>query len=198
MSRKPRTRKSPEQLEQERIQQRARDLEAVNVQPEAANLPRQADIETTRAGDQRDKAKDGKKADHDTARRLDAFEALKPGMAAGAYDAARRFEGDLLGRLGITDGARSLERIDCDPDLARAVRCAAFGQRVDAVQDRLAPRDFWLLIELIAPPIDRGTWRDHVSYITGETHTHAQGAIVRAVCVNLRDAYMAIERRAAA
>lgn len=195
MARRSKPRKTPEQIEAEKTLQRARDLEAVNVPPEAAALPRQADIEVTRAGQARAKG-DDKKVDHDNARRLDAFEALRSGMAPGAYDAARRLERDMLTRLGLGDSGRQTDRVD--GAFGSADRAFLAGAAVLAVFDRLAPRDGWLLTELIAPAIDRGTWRDHVAYITGETHTHAQGAIVRAVCVNLRDAYAAMERRAAA
>lgn len=198
MAKTKKPRKTPEQIEVELLIQRSKDLEAVNLPAEAAALPLQSTIEVTRAGQQRAKASDDKKVSYDTARRLDAFEALRGGMVAGAYDAARRFEADILARLGIGDRGHATERVDCDPEYARALRRAAAGQRVDHIQDRIPPRDFWLLSELIAPAIDRGTWRDHVAYITGESHSHAQGAVVRSACVNLRDAYVAIERRAAA
>jgi hypothetical protein len=90
-----------------------------------------------------------------------------------------------------------MERVDCTGGHATDAIVQA-AQRVDDLRDRIAPRDYWLLCELIIPPIDRGTWRDHVAFITGESHVHAQGAVVRAICVNLRDAYAAIERKAAA
>jgi hypothetical protein len=197
VAKKPKIRKTEAQQEAERIAKRSQDLAAVNLPPEAANLPLQADIDVTRAGEERAKAEDGKKVDHDTARRHDAFSALKSGMAPGAYDAARRFELDLLTRHGVADRGRSMERVDCTGGHATdAIMQAA--QRVDDVRDRIAPRDYWLLCELIVPPIDRGTWRDHVAYITGEMHVHGQGAVVRGVCVNLRDAYTALERKTAA
>jgi len=189
MTRKAKARRDPEA---ERLAKLANDLIAVNIPADAAYLPRQQDIETTRQGEKRD----GRKVETDQARRLDAFSALKEGMAQGCYDAARRFERDLLTRLGLTDRGPVIERVDCARGRTDAMILA--GLRVDEIADRLPTRDFWLLTELIAPPIDRGTWRDHVWYITGETHAHAQGAAVRAVTVNLRDAYAAIERRAAA
>lgn len=194
MSRKPaKPRKTAAQIEAERIAKRAQDLESVNLQPDAANLIRQADIEITRTGQNRE----GRKVEGDQARRHDAFSALKLGMANGCYDAARRFELDLLTRHGCADRGRSLERVDCTqgPTTDAVIQAA---ERVEQVQDRIPPRDFWLLCELIVPPIDRGAWRDHVFFITGESHTEAQAACVRAVVINLRDAYTAIERKAAA
>jgi len=212
--RKPR--KSSEQIAAEAILKRAHDMEAVNLPPEAASLSRQRDIEITRAGEQRAKATDDKKVQHDTARRLDAFEALKGGFDAGCYDAARRLERDLLARLSRGDRAVLGERVD--GERGAADRAIFAGERVDEIRDRIPQRDFWLLTELIDPPFERDGiqpakknpdgsleygpalfgWRAHVYYITGERHTEAQAAAVRAACVNLRDAYTAIERKAAA
>lgn len=172
---------------------RKRDLEAVNLPEDASILPAQQDIEVTRAGDKRD----GQVAKQDGARRLDAFSALKDGMVQGAYDAARRFEIDILIRRGENDRGRPTERVDRTAGLTTDAMIQA-AQRIEAVVARLPPRDWWLLMELISPSIDRGTWRETVAFITGETHTHAQGAAVRAACVNLRDAYTAVERKAAA
>lgn len=193
MGKPKKPRKTPEQIAMEAISKRALDLEAVNLQPEAAALALQADIEVTREG----QGREGRKVDSNQARRLDAFAALRVGMAAGAYDAARRFELDLLTRHGVADRGKSMERVDCTGGHATDQIIAA-GQRVEAVQDRMPPRDFWLLCELIVPPVDRGTWRDHCAYVTGERHTEGQAACVRSACLNLRDAYTAIERRTAA
>jgi len=175
------------------LAKRRLDLEAVSLQPDAANLPMQQDIEVAREGQTRE----GRKVDTNLARRHNAFSALKIGMAHGAYDAARRFEMDLLTRHGCADRGRSLERVDCTagPTTDKVI---AAGQRVEDIQDRIPPRDFWLLCELIVPPIDRGTWRDHVQFICGEKHSEGQAACVRSACINLRDAYTAIERRTAA
>lgn len=192
MPKRSKTRKTAEMIEAERIAKRARDLEAAGVTPEAAILPRQDDIEVTREGAQRE----GRKVDSDQARRLDAFSALRTGMAAGAYDAARRFELDLLTRHGMADKGNAIGRIDCTAGHTTDLSLTA-GIMVEKVQDRIPPRDFWLLCELIVPPVDRGTWRDHVNYICGEKHSEAQAACVRSACVNLRDAYAAMERKAA-
>jgi hypothetical protein len=154
-------------------------------------------VEITRAGEQRAKSADDKKAAHDTARRLDAFEALKAGMVAGAYDAARRFERDYLTRQGRGSTGRPLsERVDCSR--GRIDVMVQAGMRVDEITARIPPRDFWLLTELIAPPVERGTWRDHVAYVTGIFEPMPQGETVKDTCERLLHAYMEIERRAAA
>jgi hypothetical protein len=185
--------KTQAERDAEAILARARDLEAVNVHADAAILPRQAEIEVTRAGQKRE----GQKVTTDTARRLDAFSALKDGMAVGAYDAARRLEADILARMGIYDRAQASERVDRTAGITTDAMRAA-GVLVDRVMGRLSARDGNLLYELISPPFDRGGWREHVKYITGETHAHGQAAAVRAACVNLRDAYAVIEQRRAA
>lgn len=169
-------------------------FEAIGLQPEAAILQTYQDIELTRTGD----AREGKKVADDTARRLDVFESLRPSMASekfvGAYDAARRLERDILVSLGQHDHGRPVERVQHE----QAAYC-----RVDAMIDasrrclsikaRLADRDAWLLWELIAPTRPWLTWRDTVAYITAETNHNAQGAAVRAACVNLRDTYQRLD-----
>ena len=190
MARKPKVRKTAEEREAERIAARARDLSSVNMPAEAAILPRQADVEVTRAGEKRE----GQKAAHDGARRLDAFSALKDTMGVGCYDAARRLEADILARMGIYDRVGAGHRINRTAGFTTDAMRAA-GLMVDKVMGRLSARDGNLLFELIDPPIDRGTWRDHVRYITGEINPVAQAAAVRAVTVNLRDAYATLERR---
>lgn len=165
----------------------------MNLQPAAAHLPRQEEIEVTRAGQRRE----GQKVDGESARRLDAFSALKDGMVQGAYDAARRFELALMVRRGEADHGKPTERVNHTAGLVTDSMLMAAAE-VDAIVDRLPPRDWWLLVELIAPSRDYDGWRGVVAFITGETHAHAQGAVVRAVCCNVRDAYLAWERKAAA
>ena len=179
------------------LKARVQDLTAVNLPADAATLPRQAEIAVTRQGEKTADDPEGKKAGHDRARRNDAFDALKRGLARGAYDAARRFEADLLVRLGQSERFAGTSRVDCTAGHATDLIMAA-GIMVDKVKAHLSPRDFWLLCELIAPPTDRGTWRDHTGYVTGEDHTEGQAAAVRAATINLRDAYTAIERETAA
>lgn len=181
--------KTPAQIAADRLAKRRLDFAAANMPADAAGLTSNADIEVRREGQKNVLA----------ARRLDAFDALKEGMAAGAYDAARRLERDIVMRRGEHDHGRPLERVDGDEHAAfcRNDQIIAAGERVDAVMARLSERDGWLLTELIVPNSTRPTWRQTVFYITGETHAHAQGAAVRAACVNLRDAYDQESRRAA-
>lgn len=175
---------------------RRQDMEAVGLPPEAANLHTQDNIEITRKAEKRD----GKVVEENSARRLDAFEALKPTMAPGCYDAARRLERDMLIRRGEADRGKATGRVDhaLDLDHARALTMIEAGDRVDEVLARLGDRDLWLLTELITGHLDRPQWRQTVAHITGEQQANAQGAAVRAATVNLRDAYVAIERKAAA
>lgn len=185
--------KTPEQIAAEKIAKRARDLEAVNLPSDAAVLPMQEDIDITRAGQQRE----GQKVEHDTARRLDAFSALKDGMPPGAYDSARRFELAIAVRRGEADRGQSVERIDRSAGLTTDAMLDA-AKEVEAIVALIPPRDWWLVMELIRPSKAYSGWRAIVAFIFGETHPHAQAAVVRAVCVNIRDAYLAWERRAAA
>jgi hypothetical protein len=184
---KPRKRiKTASEIAAELMARKRQGLEAVNLPPELAELLNGSDVEVTRAGE--------KRADQvvkdDSARRLDAFSALKDRMDKGAYDAARRLEHDMLVRRGLGDRGQRVERVDCDAgrDLMDLMLIA--GRSVDQIARRLSPRDWWLLCDLICPTTEReGGWRAHVAYITGETNWNVQGALVRAVCVNLRDAY---------
>lgn len=193
MARKPsKPRKTEAQLEADRLIQRAHDLEAVNVPPDAATLPRQADIEITRAGQKRD----DQKVKENSARRLDAFAALKDGMVQGGYDALRRYELQLLVRRGENDRGPSKERVDRTAGFTTDAMIDA-AKWIDEVNERISPRDWWLLAELIAPSIDRGTWRATVAWITGEENPHAQCAAVRALAVNVRDAAIRADKHLA-
>ena len=99
-------------------------------------------------------------------------------------------------RRGENDRGPSSERVDRTAGLTTDAMILA-AEWIEAVNKRLPNRDWWLLMELIAPSLPR-TWRETVTYITGETHTHAQGAAVRAMTVNLRDAIEAHEKAQAA
>ena len=184
--RKPKT---AQEIAAELVARRAQDLAAVGVQSDAAALESFCDVEVTRAG----QGRAGQTVQNDAARRLDAFEALRDSMKAkaytGAYDAARRLEQDVLTALGQGDSGRALERVDCISRFDRVDVILSASDKVRDVQKLLAARDWWLLHELILNTGRRTTWRAIVAYITGEANPNAQGAAVRAACVNLRDAY---------
>lgn len=181
--------------------QRGADLAAVNLPEGAAHLATQADIDITRAGARRGT----QVAKEDSARRLDAFDALRDSMKAaefaGCYDAARRLERDYLIRYGQHDHGRPVDRVDCEQAaFNRNDLMIMAGQRIDAVMERLSYRDGRLMRELIVPPRPWTTWRMAVAFVTGEANHNAQGAAVRSACVNLRDAYQRLDvasRRAA-
>lgn len=172
--------KSPAEILAERLARRAADFEAVGLQPEAAALPSSQAVEVRRTG----------RANAAGARRLDAFDALREGLPTGGYDAARRLEADLRLRRGEADHGRNLVRVDgggAGPALLD--RQIAAGRRVDRALARVGARDGWLLCELIYPSVGRNSWRETVAHVTGETHSHAQAAAVRAACANLAAAY---------
>jgi hypothetical protein len=179
-----RNRQKPSDPEAARLARRVKDFGAVGLQPDSAALPAHDNIEVTRKAMDRE----GHKVDHDVAQRMDAFDVLKKGMEPGAFDAARRLERDMLIRRGEADHGRSLERVDCTAGFTtdRVIKAA---EDVEFVTNRLAPRDWWLLVELINPRKAWTTWRETVAHITGEENANAQGACVRYACVNLRDAY---------
>jgi hypothetical protein len=183
--------KSPDQILAERNQRRVPGFEAVSLQPEMAQLPRNLDIEVTRAGDKRE----GRRVQEDSARRLDAFLALRDGMRPGAYDAARRMERDIMTRRGEGDRGKPTERVDGDEALKdHTDQMVDAGRRLDKLKDKLSDREWWLLHELIAPSIERDGWREIVAHITGEDQPNAQGAVVRSACANLAEAYDKLDR----
>lgn len=192
MSRRLRKPKSPGDIAADRAArlaaERARGFAAVGLQPEAASLAANSNIEIRRAG-----------AKHaEGARRADAFDALRDGMARGAYDAARRLEADMITRRGEQrNGGRTLMRIDCagggaGPDggaVQRLDRARGAAHRIDAVLGKVGARDALLLGELIQPTQPGRSWREIVRAVTGEENPVAQGAAVRAACANLAMAY---------
>lgn len=186
MARKPKAKpKTPEQIAAEKLAGRMQDFAAVGMAPEAAALDTNADVEIRRAG----------RKNVETARRADAFDALKEGMAPGCYDAARRLERDILLSRREGDAAPPGQRVDATtPDREFAYLMAA--DRVETVMRLMSIRDALILRSLIAPKID-ATWRATVERLTQETNPHAQGAVVRGACLNLRDAYERMGRKAA-
>lgn len=175
------------------------DFEVIGLQGSAAGLPMNADIEVIRKGEERDR----QKVDEDSARRLDAFAALKSSMRKepfiGCYDAARRLERDILVSLNLHDKGRPMERFDGTRNTGRMDAMLEAFDSVRGVEKRLGAREWWLLNELIKADSLRFTnWREIVAHVTGETHDHAQGCAVRSACVNLRDAYTSMEEKRAA
>lgn len=179
---------SPAEASRKLAERRRQSLEAVSLSPEIADLISGADIEITRAGEKRE----GQTVKEDSARRLDAFAALKEGMQTGCFDAARKYEHQIAVRRGENDRGPASERVDQTAGFTTDAMIDA-AKWIEEINARLPPRDWWLLMELISPSVER-PWRDTVAYITGETHTHAQGAAVRAMTVNLRDAIEANEK----
>lgn len=211
-----RQRQKPSDPEAARLARRVRALTDVGLQPEAAYLVAHSEVEVTRVAEER-AGSNGKKVSHTVARRMDAFEALKEGMVHGAYDAARRYERDVIDGLCLGNRGRSMMRVDCDKRDGE-YRFLEAADNAEFVRGRLSPLDAFLLTELVVPSreydgwcpsfedgdgkIQRGApwygWRAIVAYVTGELNKDAQGAVVRHACANLRDAYQDMERRAAA
>lgn len=166
--------------------QRVRDFDAVNLQPAAAVLPMNDDVEVRHLDRER----------VDGARRMDAFDACKKGMAIGAYDAARALE--RLYRIRLEEGDRGGtppervnggQEIKRDAEHRRAVNRAKATEKIEAVLAKVGERDAWLLDELIAPRRQWPNWRATVAYVTGEENLPAQAALVRHVSANLAAAF---------
>lgn len=179
---------------QDPVAVRSASFAAAGMAPEAARLPQHGDIEVVRTGD----ARSGKKAAYDQARRLDAFDALKSSMAkdpfVGCYDAAKRFERDVLTSQDLHERGERGDRVDGrPPNSCRLDKVIDAAARLAWLKKRLSERDWYLLHELIAPKQQRPGWRDHAYHVTGEANWNAQGAAVRAACVNARDAYRAYD-----
>jgi hypothetical protein len=182
--------KTPEEIAADRQRKRELDFDAAGLQSTAAHLDRNADVEVTRSGGDRE----GRKVLEDSARRLDAFASLKVGMTPGAYDAARRLERDMLTRAGLTDRGRSLIRVDQQGTKDHTDRAIDAARRVEGVAAKLSLRDWWLLSTLVNQEARFASWRDAVQHITGEDNANAQGAAVRAACGNLAEAYEKLDR----
>jgi hypothetical protein len=122
-----------------------------------------------------------------SARRLDAFDALKDTLAPGAYDAVRELERLMTVRRGEGDRGRPMDRVDNAGGRCRLDMMLAAGDQVQAMLARIGERDRWLLSELIepGPQNQQKPWREVVLYVTGEALPHAQSAAVRSACANL-------------
>jgi hypothetical protein len=186
-------RKTPEQIAAELLAKRLQDFHAVGLPAGLAALPAGSNIEITRTAEKRE----GQTVEANSARRLDAFTALRRMMEPGCYDAGRKYEHQMLVRRGENDRRTAMERVDRTSGLTSdaMVDAALWLEAVDAMLSR---RDRRMLLELIEPTKAWASWRDLVQAIAGEKLEHAQAAAVRAMAVNLRDAIDEVERLRAA
>jgi hypothetical protein len=185
---------TPAQIAAKLLERKRQDFEAVNLPGNAAELDSAANIEVTRAGGGRE----GRTVEGDSARRLDAIEAIRPLLrkreCGGCYDALRRLEYDMIQRRGEGDRGRVLERVDGDGGKDIADKILQAGQRIDGLKVRLSRRDWTLVKELVSATQAWGSWRALVFHVTGEENDHAQAGALRSACANLRDAYEDIEQ----
>jgi hypothetical protein len=160
---------------------RMQDFAAANIPADTAALPSAQNIEVTRKSQKTEL----------TARRADAFDALKQTLQPGCWDAVRDLERDILAAAGL-GRPPSTGRVDCTAGFTTDDMLIA-SDRVRRVKTILPPRDWWLIADLLS---SSKPWRDVVAYVTGEAHEMGQSAAVRAACVNLRD--LATARKAIA
>lgn len=188
--------KTAAEISAELLANRMRNFAAVGLSPSQAVLANNDDVQVNRENQEH----------IETAKRLDAFEALKDSMKgkafAGCYDAARRLERDQIIRRGEHDRGRHLDRVDNgreSSERSRLDQIIMAGEDVDAVLARIGVLDRELLKLLTNPPRGRfDHWRQVVAFVTGERNGNAQGAVVRYACVNLRDAYGEVDKSKAA
>ena len=187
-----RLQKLQEQRAAQALERRRQDLSAVNIPAEAATLPSAASIQVTRAAQKRD----GQTVDDNSARRLDAFAALRRALDPGCFDAGRKYEQHLLIRRGENDKGSPTERVDRTAGFTTDAKIDA-ALWLEGVDKKLSRRDRKLVFEFIEPTKPWQTWREPVQHVTGETGEKEQSAAVRATMVNLRDAIEEHEREAA-
>lgn len=132
------------------------------------------------------------------------------GLTDEQHAAARRLFRDWCLRAGVRDGDRdelAFERVDGsrDPSVMVTDAMVDAGRRIALVlkggqvrgRDGLllghapgvGPVNARILEALISPMVDEGriiAWRGVIERVAGETERHAQGAIVRQACENLR------------
>lgn len=138
------------------------------------------------------------------ARRDDVFDRLlaRQALSGAAHQAVRRLDADMTERRGDGSGDRKLgERMGAagTRDLVTQ-RMIDAGDRVEAALALIGRRDAALLRELLEPRqvmVGEGVerWRQVVVIMAGETHQHAQGAVVRAASENLVLAYREVDNR---
>jgi hypothetical protein len=134
--------------------------------------------------------------------RLDVFDLLftRGRLSQGALDAVRRLQADLASLHAQAGGvAAYAERIDRGrSDCSLDERRLRAGRRIATVLARTGQASARLLAALCeagAALGQGGDWRDLVQRETGERLADAQGAVLRAACENLAEAYAILDRR---
>ena len=121
--------------------------------------------------------------------RLNCFNTLLP--AGGLERAAVDWLDDLVRTAnGENGGDRRPDHIRSSTEGAPGQNVSdamvKAGRRLQVVAEALPPTHARMLFELMKPDADLITrWRDVVERCTGETHSHAQAAVVRAACTSL-------------
>ena len=134
------------------------------------------------------------------ARRTDVFDRLLNGHAPGPLESVRRLQRDMAAVHALAGGvARYAERIDAgsDGDPAPDIRHRA-AERIRSVLAITGSASARLLVALCEADVGLGRpaeWRAVVERESGERLADAQGAVLRAACVNLAGAYAEIDRR---
>lgn len=115
-------------------------------------------------------------------------------VPASSVCAELRAANDAVPSAEAANGENAQER---RPDHVRASNDGPPGQnisdamiqasvRLEVVMENMAPQHGRMLMELLKPDADLITrWRSVVERCTGETHSHAQAATVRAACTSL-------------
>ena len=159
------------------------------VDASALALPAQAEVTAVRDGRGR--------IAH--AHRADVFERLhgRGGLSDGQLAAVRRLVRDMGVRAGLFRASPDLVKVDAQAKSDGATqRMLEAGRRVDAALAAAGLGSARLLRALVEPAAaaGQGDWREAVVRETGETNPHAQAALVRSACDNLRLAYQALDR----
>ena len=131
------------------------------------------------------------------ARRADPFDTLMRAgaMTAGQHQAANRLFRDWCESMGVrTEDPRPYLEIIQHAGSAELIpqRQIDAGRRYDRVLGYCGQATAELLKVLVKPAIMCGSvviWRSEVRRITAEKHDHAQAAVVRLACEDLRRAY---------
>jgi hypothetical protein len=137
------------------------------------------------------------------ASRRDVFDALLHGrgLTAGQHIAARRLIADWATSLGLGGAPAESDVVTVDyaagdQELVNG-RMIGASDRVRWALQYVGPASARVLAALVEPLVMVGVltyWRGQVQRVAGETEAHAQGAVVRHACENLRMVYQAIDR----